>query len=89
MNDEKIVLDIRSCIYAHTMVRMLMQKLDDCQIVISESPGATAEWCKRICQVCLEMQYFKTAVLRRGAENNGLAVFASAAAIKGIEPINR
>ena len=44
---------------------------------------------KRICQVCLEMQYFKTAVLRRGAENNGLAVFASAAAIKGIEPINR
>ena len=37
----------------------------------------------------LEMQYFKTAVLRRGAENNGLAVFASAAAIKGIEPINR
>lgn len=46
MNDEKIVLDIRSCIYAHTMVRMLMQKLDDCQIVISESPGATVEWCK-------------------------------------------
>ena len=44
---------------------------------------------KRICQVCLEMQYFKTAVLRRKAENNGLAVFASAAAIKGIEPINR
>lgn len=44
---------------------------------------------KRICQVCLEMQYFKTAVLRRGAENNGLAVFDSAAAIKGIEPINR
>ena len=37
----------------------------------------------------LEMQYFKTAVLRRRAENNGLAVFASAAAIKGIEPINR
>ncbi len=35
------------------------------------------------------MQYFKTAVLRRRAENNGLAVFASAAAIKGIEPINR
>ncbi len=46
MNDEKIVLDIRSCIYAHTMVRMLMQKLDDCQIVISELPDATAGWCK-------------------------------------------
>lgn len=46
MNDEKIVLDIRSCIYAHTMERMLMQKLDDCQNVISELPGATAEWCK-------------------------------------------
>ena len=46
MNDEKIVLDIRSCIYAHTMERMLMQKLDDCQIVISELPDATAEWCK-------------------------------------------
>lgn len=28
--DEKIVLDIRSCIHAHTMERMLMQKLDDC-----------------------------------------------------------
>ena len=46
MNDEEIVLDIRSCIYAHTMVRTLMQKLDDCQIAISESPDATAEWCK-------------------------------------------
>ena len=46
MNDEKIILDIRSCIYAHTMERMLMQKLDDCQIVISELPDATAEWCK-------------------------------------------
>ena len=23
-----------------------MQKLDDCQVVISESPDATAEWCK-------------------------------------------
>lgn len=30
----------------HTMERMLMQKLDDCQVVISESPDATAEWCK-------------------------------------------
>lgn len=74
MNDEEIVLDIRSCIYAHTMVRMLMQKLDDCQIAISESPDATAEWCKRICQVCLEMQYFKTAVLRRKADCNGLVL---------------
>ena len=46
MNDEKIVLDIWSCIYAHTMERMLMQKLDDCQIAISELPDATAEWCK-------------------------------------------
>ena len=46
MNDEKIVLDIRSCIYAHAMERVLMQKLDDCQIVISESPDATAGWCK-------------------------------------------
>ena len=27
---KKIVLDIRSCIHAHTMERMLMQKLDDC-----------------------------------------------------------
>lgn len=31
---------------ACSMERMLMQKLDDCQIVISELPGATAEWCK-------------------------------------------
>lgn len=31
---------------AHTMERMLMQKLDDCHVVISESPDATAEWCK-------------------------------------------
>lgn len=46
MNDEKIVLNIRSCICAHTMERMLMQKLDDCQIVISELPDATAGWCK-------------------------------------------
>ena len=46
MNDEKIVLDIQRDIHAHTMERMLMQKLDDCQVVISESPDATAEWCK-------------------------------------------
>lgn len=33
---------------------------------------------KRVCQVCLEMQYFKTAVLRPKAEQNGLVVYASA-----------
>ena len=43
---KKIVLDIQSNIHAHTMERMLMQELDDCQVVISESPDATAEWCK-------------------------------------------
>ena len=37
----------------------------------------------------LEMQYFKTAVLRRKAEQNGLVVYASAAIIKRKEPINR
>ena len=42
----KIVLDIQSNIHAHTMERMLMQELDDCQVVISESPDSTAEWCK-------------------------------------------
>ena len=35
------------------------------------------------------MQYFKTAVLRRKAEQNGLVVYASAAIIKRKEPINR
>ena len=35
------------------------------------------------------MQYFKTAVLRRKAEQNGLVVYASAVAIKRKEPINR
>ena len=35
------------------------------------------------------MQYFKTAVLRRKAEQNGLVVCASAAIIKRKEPINR
>ena len=34
------------------------------------------------------MQYFKTAVLRRKAEQNGLVVYASAAIIKRKEPIN-
>ncbi|WP_337790252.1 hypothetical protein [Ruminococcus bicirculans (ex Wegman et al. 2014)] len=43
---KRIILDIQSDIHAHTMERMLMQKLDDCQVVISESPDATAEWCK-------------------------------------------
>ena len=43
---KKIILDIQSDIHAHTMERMLMQKLDDCQVVISESPDATVEWCK-------------------------------------------
>lgn len=43
---KKIVLDIQSDIHAQTMERMLMQKLDDCQVVISESPDTTAEWCK-------------------------------------------
>ena len=43
---KKIVLDIQSNIHAHTMERMLMQELDDCQVVISESPDSTAEWCK-------------------------------------------
>ena len=46
INDEKIVLDIQSNIHAHTMERMLMQELDDCQVVISESPDSTAEWCR-------------------------------------------
>ena len=35
------------------------------------------------------MQYFKTAVLRRKAEQNGLVVYASAVAIKRKEPIIR
>ena len=35
------------------------------------------------------MQYFKTAVLRRKADLNGLVVYASAAIIKGKKPINR
>ena len=42
----KIVLDIQSSIHAHNMERMLMQELDECQIVISESPDSTSEWCK-------------------------------------------
>ena len=33
---KKIVLDIQSDIHAQTMERMLMQKLDDCQVEISE-----------------------------------------------------
>lgn len=42
----KIVLDIQSGIHARNMERMLMQKLEDCQIVLSESPDETAEWCR-------------------------------------------
>lgn len=39
---KKIVLDIQSGIHAHNMERMLMQKLDDYQVVISELPDSTA-----------------------------------------------
>ncbi len=42
----KIVLDIQSTLHAHNMERMLMQELEDCQVIISESPDSTAEWCK-------------------------------------------
>lgn len=42
----KIVLDIQSTLHAHNMERMLMQKLEDCQVIVSESPDSTAEWCK-------------------------------------------
>ena len=58
---KKIVLDIQSDIHAHTMERMLMQKLDDCQVVISESPDATAEWCKTLFS---SVRYPKTTLLR-------------------------
>ena len=34
----KIVLDIQSTIHAHNMERMLMQELEDCQVIVSESP---------------------------------------------------
>ena len=43
---KKIVLDIQSGIHAHNMERMLMQELDDCQVIVSESPDSTPEWCK-------------------------------------------
>ena len=43
---KKIVPDIQSGIHAHTMERMPMRELDDCQVVISESSDSTAEWCK-------------------------------------------
>ena len=42
----KMVLDMQSGIHAHNMERMLMQKLEDYQVVVSESPDSTAEWCK-------------------------------------------
>ena len=41
----KIVLDIQSAIHAHNMERMLMQQLEDCQVVVSDSPELTAELC--------------------------------------------
>ena len=37
----------------------------------------------------LEIQYFKIAVLRRKAEQNGLVLIASATIIKRKKPINR
>ncbi len=43
---KKIVLDMQSGIHAHNMERMLMQELEDCQVVISESPDSTPEWCR-------------------------------------------
>ena len=43
---KKIVLDIQSSIHAHNMERMLLQELCDCQVMISESTGSTAEWCR-------------------------------------------
>lgn len=42
----KIVLDIQSILHAHNMERMLMQELEDCQVIVSEFPDSTAEWCK-------------------------------------------
>lgn len=37
-----------------------MQKLDDCQIAISESPDSTAEWCKthRLDVLLMEVKKF-------------------------------
>ena len=57
---KKIVLDIQSNIHAHTMERMLMQELDDCQVVISESPDSTAEWCRthRLDVLLMEVKMF-------------------------------
>ena len=46
MGMRKIVLDIQSTLHAHNMERMLMQELEDCQVIVSESPDSTAEWCK-------------------------------------------
>ena len=57
---KKIVLDIQSNIHGHTMERMLMQELDDCQVVISESPDSTAEWCTthRLDVLLMEVKMF-------------------------------
>lgn len=49
---KKIVLDIQSDIHAHTMERMLMQKLDDCQVVISVSRTQPPSGAKRIDRMC-------------------------------------
>ena len=39
-------MDIQSGIYAKVIRRVLVQELEDCQIIISESPDKTAERCK-------------------------------------------
>ncbi len=49
---KKIVLDIQSDIHAHTMERMLMQKLDDCQVVISGRRTQPPSGAKRIDRMC-------------------------------------
>lgn len=42
---KKIVLDMQSSLYAKAIRRILVQEMDDCQVVISELPGGTAEQC--------------------------------------------
>ena len=43
---KKLLVDMQSSIHARNMERMLLQKLEDCQVVISESPDSTAGWCR-------------------------------------------
>ena len=43
---KKVLLDLQSSIHAHNMERMLLQELDDCQVVLSEAPDATVDWCR-------------------------------------------